>query len=504
VVHIGDADEDHGDSLELLGDLERAGVVLVAMTGTATTATAQRIRAVRAGARIVLDSTAGGAEVADAVATLLNTAPSRTQRVLAVDDDEVILAAVRQVLDPAMVAVETLSDPERFWEVLSQVQPDLVLLDIDMPRVNGLELCRLVRSDPRWREVPVMFLSGSLDGAAVRGVYAAGADDFVAKPVVGPELEARIANRLERSRLHRMLAETDPLTGLANRRRLERDLGRLELLAERYNSALSVALIDVDRFKQVNDRHGHAAGDEVLRRLADHLREAFRGEDVVARLGGDEFFVAMFGMRRSEGVDRVAEVLAGFRDAGVDIGGGVRLDVDASAGVAGHRHDGIGFPELYRAADAALLIAKASGRGRVLAAGDASPEHVQHVDVVIVEDDEVLAELLRHTLEVVGYRCVVLADGAEAVSRLSGTGRRLAASAILLDIDLPGRSGFEVLYALREAGVTATTAVLVVTARSSEAEAIRAVAEGAADHVAKPFSVPLLVEKLRRIVGKPR
>jgi CheY-like chemotaxis protein len=212
----------------------------------------------------------------------------------------------------------------------------------------------------------------------------------------------------------------------------------------------------------------------------------------------------MLGMRRWEGVDRVAEVLAAFHNAGVDIGGEVWVNVSASAGVAEHRHDGIGFAELYRAADAALLAAKASGRGGVLAAGNASSDELRHVDVVIVEDDDVLAELLRHTLETVGYRCVVLPDGAEAVARLSGAGSRLTASAILLDIDLPGRSGFEVLRALCEAGVTATTAVLVVSARSTEAEAIRAVAEGAADHVAKPFSVPLLVEKLRRIVGKPR
>jgi diguanylate cyclase (GGDEF)-like protein len=499
VVHLGDG-HDLAAPLGLVNDLERSGVAVVALMHAA--ATADRVRVLRAGAALILDSRAGADEIADAVATLLDPARQSSQRVLVVDDDETLLAAVEQTLDRNGVAVETLGEPERFWEVLSQVQPHLVLLDIDMPLVSGLELCRLVRSDPRWRELPVVFLSASRDPDTIREVYAAGADDFVSKPVVAPELLARIGNRLERARLHRLLVETDPLTGLANRRRLERDLARLELLADRYDGSLSVAVIDLDRFKRVNDRHGHAAGDQVLRRLAGHLRESFRGEDLVARLGGEEFFVAMHGMPRPDAVRRLQEVLTAFHDNGVDIGGGLRLHVGASAGVAEHRRDGVGFTELYRAADAALLVAKATGRGRVLAAGIHGPAQSRHVDVAIVEDDEVLAELLRHTLEIVGYSCWVLTDGVAAISALTAAEDRLTASAILLDIDLPGRSGFEVLHALREAGVTTTSAVLVVTARSSEQEAVRAVAEGATDHVAKPFSVPLLVEKLRRFVER--
>jgi diguanylate cyclase (GGDEF)-like protein len=251
------------------------------------------------------------------------------------------------------------------------VQPDLLLIDIDMPGASGLELCRLVRSDPAWRHLPVVFLSGRGDPTTVQQVYGAGADDFVSKPVVGPELHARIANRLERTRLHRLLAETDPLTGLANRRRLETDLSRLQHFADRYATALSLAVVDVDRFKRVNDRFGHAAGDEVLRLLAAHLQAAFRGEDVVARLGGEEFVVAMLGMRREDAVERLSSVLAAFADTVLEVENR-QLRVGASAGVAQHGLDGSGFEELYRAADAALRVAKVTGRGRVLPAG-ASP-----------------------------------------------------------------------------------------------------------------------------------
>jgi diguanylate cyclase (GGDEF)-like protein len=490
---------------DLVRELDRRATAVVGLLPPGAS-TAMRVAALQAGARLLLDlppeTASGAAQVVDAAASLIAAQGSSMPRVLAVDDDETVLLAVRNLLDESTVAVETLSEPEDFWAVLGRVQPDLVLLDVDMPRVSGLELCRLVRSDPRHSQLPVVFLSGRVDADTIRQVYAAGGDDFVTKPVLGPELRARVANRLERTRLYRLLAETDPLTGLANRRRLERDLDRLQLLADRHGTDLSLAVVDVDHFKRVNDGYGHAVGDEVLRRLATRLREAFRGEDTVARLGGEEFVVAMLGMRREDAVERLGEVLETFGGTPQDVDGAL-VTVGASAGVAEHKRDGVGFEALYRAADAALRVAKASGRGRVLPAGALPPAVTDAVDIAVVEDDEVLAELLRHTLTMAGYRCVVLPDGLQAIDRLTDPLDPLRPAAVLLDIDLPGRSGFEVLHALQQAGVTSRTAVVVVTARSSESEAMRALRAGAADHISKPFSVPLLVQKLRRLVPGP-
>jgi diguanylate cyclase (GGDEF)-like protein len=409
VIHLPGALDPRGAD-GLLGDLDRLGTAVVGLLPPHA-GTASRAAALRAGARLLLDApldpVAGAAQITDAIATLLGGRDRSVPRVLAVDDDDTVLQAVRHLLGSTSVQIETLSEPEGFWATLRQFQPDLLLLDVDMPGVSGLELCRLVRSDPRWSQLPVVFLSGSHDADAVGRVYAAGADDFVSKPVAGPELQARIASRLERARLHRLLAETDPLTGLANRRRLERDLNRLQLLADRYRSDLSLAVMDVDHFKRVNDRYGHASGDEVLRRLAGHLQAAFRGEDAVARVGGEEFVVAMLGMRREDAVERLSSVLLSFRDTPQEIGGEL-VTVAASGGVAQHGRDGVGFEELYRAADGALRVAKASGRGLVLPAGAQPP---RDTDPEGAGDGEVLAELLRRALTGAGYRCVVRPDG---------------------------------------------------------------------------------------------
>lgn len=158
-----------------------------------------RLRAVQLGARGFLQKPLAPESVRDAVAAVLPR-PGRAPRILCVDDDPALLAAVEAVLGPRGIEVRTLDDPLHFWTRLGEVAPDLLVLDIDMPHVNGIELCRVVRADARWRSLPVVFLTARTEPETVYRVFAAGADDYVAKPFVGPELEARIRNRLDRAR----------------------------------------------------------------------------------------------------------------------------------------------------------------------------------------------------------------------------------------------------------------------------------------------------------------
>lgn len=157
-----------------------------------------RLRAVQLGAHGFLQKPLTPESVRDAVAAVLPAPGRRRSRILCVDDDPHLLEAVRAVLEPRGVEVHTLNDPLRFWTRLGEVEPDLLVLDIEMPHVNGIELCRVVRADPRWRSLPVVFLTARTEAETLYRVFAAGADDFVGKPFVGPELIARIHNRLER------------------------------------------------------------------------------------------------------------------------------------------------------------------------------------------------------------------------------------------------------------------------------------------------------------------
>jgi diguanylate cyclase (GGDEF)-like protein len=178
----------------------------------------------------------------------------------------------------------------------------------------------------------------------------------------------RVANRLERTQLHQRLAETDVLTGLVNRQKATQALAQLLRLSERHGQPVSLGVVDLDLFKSVNDRFGHAVGDAVLRRTADALHRAFRRDDVVGRWGGEEFVVGLYGMPVASGRDRLADALDHLRHAEFKAPDGERFSVSFSAGVAECPSHGTDLTALFRAADQALYRAKAAGRGRVLIA----------------------------------------------------------------------------------------------------------------------------------------
>jgi diguanylate cyclase (GGDEF)-like protein len=490
------------DGLGLLKELNEQGDPVPVLVLTRRDTFIDRVQVATLGGRGFLSKSTPTSEVFDAVVRLLQQHQPGESRVIAADDDPVILATLDFLLSPCGIRVIPVNDPLSFWDMLEQQSPDLVILDVDMPRISGIELCQVMRNDERWSTTPVVFLTARTDPETVRQVFAAGADDFVNKPIVGPELIARITNRLERSRLARSMAETDPLTGLANRRKASESVGRFLRLAERHDQPLSIAVLDIDHFKQVNDRYGHDTGDAVLQGITKLLLQGQRGEDIVARWGGEEILLAMYGMTRADGVQRLANVLETVRDETFMAPNGDAIRVTFSGGVSQFPEDGADLQTLCRAADEALYRAKAAGRNRVVPAGWRAPESegqtALHADVVVVDGDEVLGGLLIHSLETRGYLTRWLKDGAMAAAMLGGANPALQARTIVLDVDLPGLNGLDVLRHLADAGITQRSRIIMLTARPGESEIVEALEMGACDHVAKPFSLPVLMQRIRR------
>jgi diguanylate cyclase (GGDEF)-like protein len=355
------------DTYALLSELSAIAPPVPVLVLTGSGAFTDRIEAARGGSRAFLARSLAADDTLRAAEQLLARGRLAATRVLIVDDDPATLDAMRVLLSSADLAVFTLADPLCFWERLEQVDPELLILDVNMPGANGLELCRTVRNDPRWSGLAVIFATWEADAATVERVFNAGADDYVAKPIVGPELLARVANRLERVRLYRAQAQTDGLTGLPNRVTSEESLKRLALLSDGASEPLSIAMLDVDRFKLVNDTHSHSAGDRVLRRVGEYLRHEFRGEDVAGRWGGEEFIVGVHGASRDTATRRLTDMLERFAREEFPCRGGT-FKVSFSAGVAEYPLDGRDVDAVCHAADEALYRAKEAGRARVLAA----------------------------------------------------------------------------------------------------------------------------------------
>lgn len=326
-----------------------------------------RVEIARRGGRGFLPHSLTAISTVDAVISLRQRLRPVGTRVLAVDDDPVTLATIKASLVEAGLDLMTCVDPTRFWALLEEHEPDLVMLDFDMPTVSGPELCRALRNDQRWASMPLLFLTSRASADEVHEMFDAGADDYVHKPFVGPELLARIFNRLERLRLYRTLADVDALTGVFNRRKSVEDIERLLRIADRAQQPVSLCVLDVDDFKAINDQHGHPAGDAVLRGIGAALHRFLRGDDVIARWGGDEFVVAMYGMSSGDGRHRIDDFLEEIRDTSFGAGHGAQVTM--SAGLAEYPVDAADLDSLYRTADRALYIAKQEGRDRLIHGG---------------------------------------------------------------------------------------------------------------------------------------
>jgi diguanylate cyclase (GGDEF)-like protein len=301
---------------------------------------ADRVTVARLGGRIYLHKPIAIGQAAMAIDQMLSQVQARKARILAVDDDPQILEMLRQLLEPWGFKLQTLQDSRRFWEVLQGFSPDLLILNAEMPHLSGLELCQVVRNDLEWSALPVVFLTAHTDPEILRRVYSAGADDYLRKPILGPELVTCLLNRLERSWLLRNLACIDALTKTFNRRHFMIEFEQFLHLAKHYEQPLCLALIKIDGFKQLNLHQGSTVGDQVLRQVGTALLQAFQGIDSVGRWSGARFVVAMYGMNRQEGYERLVQAMENLRTEDFLGSSGKNLLITCSSGLVLFPDDG--------------------------------------------------------------------------------------------------------------------------------------------------------------------
>ncbi|HEX6493542.1 MAG TPA: diguanylate cyclase [Candidatus Dormibacteraeota bacterium] len=296
--------------------------------------------------------------------------------VLVADDSRVVRVMLRRQLEAQGLRVEEAEDGHQAVRGCRVLRPDVLLLGVEMPGIDGLTVLRIIREDPEMRDIPVVFLTAHADTEDVVEGLRLGAHDYLRKGFEPSELIARVSAALRVKSLQDQLrarnaeletvTRTDALTGICNRRHLEERLQGVLSMARRHREPAAVLMIDVDHFKSINDSMGHAGGDAVLREVADRLRRRVRLEDVVGRWGGEEFLV-LGGITDAVAAGVLAERLrAAIADEPFEIDGAGRIRVTVSIGAAAGTSD---VEALVRQADAALYEAKAQGRNRAVVAG---------------------------------------------------------------------------------------------------------------------------------------
>jgi len=300
-------------------------------------------------------------------------------KVLIVDDVSDNLVLLDYCLAEEGYDIVTANSGPEALRVAEVESPDVVLLDVMMPGMDGVEVCRRLKDHPRLRSVPVILVTAlSQEEDIVRGLNA-GADDYVTKPFNDKVIVARIRGavsrykmQLENARLMAKLEElarTDPLTGIMNRRtffeHFERELNR----ATRHQLPLACVMLDIDFFKRINDEHGHAVGDTTLRATADLLLNRCRSTDFVCRYGGEEFCALLPQASELDAVRWAERVRADLAEMKVPADDSF-IQITASLGVVGRLDDVQRCNEMVELADRALLFAKGSGRDRVVASSE--------------------------------------------------------------------------------------------------------------------------------------
>jgi two-component system, cell cycle response regulator len=413
--------------------------------------------------------------------------------ILLIDDDPFITDLLRTVLESSNREILIAATAKEAEAVLEEKKVSLILLDLILPDTDGRNFLVRLKERPATANVPVIVLSAKLGAQPKTECFALGADAYYEKPFEVETLSAAVSAWLYRTEGNLRESRRDNLTGLPNRAAFREGYARNVSLAGRRGESVSAAILDLDRFKYINDTFGHAAGDEVLRRTGAILTGALRKSDLMARWGGEEF-VALFPNTSMEGAGMaVRKALEALSAQTFQASGGRTFHVTFSAGVT-EVVPGWTVEEAIAEADRFLYLAKAQGRNCVLTSKD-KPSHLPR-SILLAEPDETVSAIIKGRLGREGFGIKHVTDGETAVQEAETGGYSMC----VLDAKLAGLDGMQLLTRLHSA--TSSLPILLLTSLGKEKDIARGFQLGADDYLVKPFSQQELVARVRNILRK--
>lgn len=369
-IHLrGDDGEDMADGLALAEEVQRqlpAPVPLLVITVDNRFDT--WLRAVRAGATGFFGKPVNLAELESRLERGFAQMKAEPYRILIVDDDVALSQHYALVLRAAGMEVEVEHHADRVLDVMRSFLPELLLLDVNMPGCSGPELAQIIRFNDDLLRIPIMYLSAETDIARQMAALVKAGDDFVTKPISDNGLVAAVFARAQRARLLSSALSRDSLTGLLKHGDIKEQVMLEVARLARGGKPATVAMIDIDHFKRVNDTHGHAVGDNVIRSLANLLRQRLRRADQLGRYGGEEFAALLPDCQADDAFAILDTIRKHFAEIEF-MADGQPFHVTLSAGIAEILPGDTPSMPLERA-DRALYQAKAGGRNQLAISRD--------------------------------------------------------------------------------------------------------------------------------------
>jgi two-component system, cell cycle response regulator len=419
-----------------------------------------------------------------------------------IDDDVSMLIVLKDALEENGWMVIACTETDNAIEQFFDLHPDCIIIDYHLRKSNGLQLLDEIH---KLKFIPTIMTSMVDDRETRMDAFRNGADDFIQKPLDLEEFIVRVERQLQKKQIFDQSAMMDELTQVYNRRFLTEIFTRGIHELERSKTQFSIALLDLDLFKNINDSYGHLVGDQVLKNFAQFLKGNIRSSDYVFRYGGEEFAVLFTDCDDKEAIEILSRLLIEFSQ-NVFKNGTDSFHITFSGGVFFVNDPQVSLSNALKSADEALYKAKEQGRGRVLSSNVMVPGLVKHLlNVSVVDDDAIVRTMLVKVIQSMKfdhYKLNIQAfeDGNKFFqsNRLDDLGEHF----LILDGVMPVMDGLEILQKVKQRKNKERISVLMLTARKSENDIARALKLGADDYVTKPFSILELQARIQRLIQR--
>lgn len=421
-----------------------------------------------------------------------------------IDDDVSMLILMKEAMEANGWMVIANTEPEKAISQYYDFHPDCLVINLDLQQKMGFKMLANIQQHNHKQFIPMVITSTQNDRDTRMNAYKMGADDFMEKPIDIEEFIVRINRQLQRKETFDHSVMIDELTQVYNRRFLFDMLERTIKDFERSKIAFSIALLDLDFFKEINDTYGHLTGDRVLENFGSFLKENIRSADTVFRYGGEEFVILFPKTTDEEAKEVLTRILNDFSKIAFHEQEEI-FHITFSAGVYMASIPGEGSLEILRIADEALYEAKDKGRARVESANQTMKQPNAILNVSVIDDDAIIRTVLVRILENMVVNKVLLNiesyDNGEkffAADRLAQKGKHF----LILDGVMPVMDGIEVLNKVKQTEHSERVHVLMLTGKKTEYDIARALKLGADDYVTKPFSITELQTRIHRLIQR--